>query len=149
MLFNPYLARIALIDASSNLNNLDPIIGMSTGDLDEKSERDMKRYKIQCKLNNQGTCNLAIELFTTNISNAIFKENLLLVIALLEGGNSSVQKTIFNLLLNDPNSEKFFASFHERIESSQKEIKNLNNFVSKDLHDSKHFYFFPLNNMFL
>lgn len=135
LLFNPYLTKITLIDTS--LNSQDGLI--CTNDEDERSERDLKRYKMQCKLNNQGACDLVIDLFTTNISNIIFKENLLLVIALLEGGNSLVQKAIYNLFMNDTDSEKFFSNFHERIESAQREIKNLNHFVTKDLQDSNFF----------
>ena len=55
------------------------------------------------------------------------------------------KKTIFNRLMNDKNSEKFCKTFHDRIESSQKEIKNMNSFMSSDINDGIEFGLFFLN----
>ena len=60
-------------------------------DVEEQDERDQKRYKIQCELSAQGASDLVVDLFMSEISNKVFKENVLLAIALLEGGNTQVQ----------------------------------------------------------
>ncbi|CAF0720089.1 unnamed protein product [Brachionus calyciflorus] len=103
--------------------------------MEEEDERDLKRYEIQCELNNQGASDLVIDLFMSDITNKVFKESVLLSIALLEGGNTQVQKTIFTRLMSEKNSEKFCKSFHDRIEVAQKEIKNLNSFMSTEITD--------------
>ncbi len=104
-------------------------------DLEDQDDRDLKRYQIQCELNNQGASDLVVDLFMSDISNKVFKENVLLAIALLEGGNSQVQKTMYDRLANEKNSEKFCKTFHDRIEIAQREIKNLNSFMSSDISD--------------
>jgi hypothetical protein len=109
-------------------------------DLEEQDEQDIRRLEIQCELNNQGASDLVIDLFMSDISNKVFKESVLLAIALLEGGNTQVQKKMYNRLIGDKNSEKFCKAFHDRIESAQKEIKNLNSFMSSDINDGKHFF---------
>ena len=60
-------------------------------DVEEQDERDQKRNKIQCELSAQGASDLVVDLFMSEISNKVFKENVLLAIALLEGGNTQVQ----------------------------------------------------------
>lgn len=60
-------------------------------DLEEQDDRDVKRYEIQCELNNQGASDLVVDLFMSDISSKVFKETVLLAIALLEGGNTQVQ----------------------------------------------------------
>ena len=61
---------------------------------DEQDERDLRRYEIQCELSMQGASDLVVDLFMSEISNKVFKENVLLAIALLEGGNTQVQVSI-------------------------------------------------------
>lgn len=104
-------------------------------DLEEENELDARRYEIQCELNMQGASDLVVDLFMSDVTNKVFKETVLLAIALLEGGNTQVQKTIYNRLLNDKNSEKFFKTFHDRIDVAQKEIKNMNSFMSTEIND--------------
>lgn len=53
--------------------------------------RDRQCKEIQHELNEQGACDFVIDLFMSDTSNKIFKENILLGTALLEGGNSEVQ----------------------------------------------------------
>ena len=60
-------------------------------DLEEHDDKDLGRLVIQCELNNQGASDLVVDLFMSDISNKVFKENVLLAIALLEGGNTQVQ----------------------------------------------------------
>ena len=47
------------------------------------------------------------------------------------------QKTIYNRLINEKNSEKFCKTFHDRFEVAQKEIKNMNSFMSSDINDGE------------
>ena len=72
---------------------LEEFIGSSFNIKDEDSEnaKDFRLHEIQCELNNQGASDLVVDLFMNDISNKIFKENVLLAIALLEGGNTQVQ----------------------------------------------------------
>lgn len=67
------------------------ISSFNVKNLEEEDERDLKRYEIQCELNSQGASDLVIDLFMSDISNKVFKESVLLGIALLEGGNTQVQ----------------------------------------------------------
>ena len=121
------LAHVSSDSKSSNSFNIK--------DLEQENELDTRRFEIQCELNMQGASDLVVDLFMSDITNKVFKENVLLAIALLEGGNTQVQKTIYNRLLNDKNAEKFFKTFHYRIEIAQKEIKNMNSFMSTDIND--------------
>lgn len=107
-------------------------------DLEDQDDRELRRFQIQCELNTQGASDLVVDLFMSDISNKVFKENVLLAIALLEGGNSQVQKTMYDRLANEKNSEKFCKTFHDRIEVAQREIKNMNSFMSSDISDGEH-----------
>jgi hypothetical protein len=104
-------------------------------DSEEENELDLFRYEIQCELNVQGASDLVVDLFMSDTTNKVFKETVLLAIALLEGGNTQVQKTIYNRLLANKNSEKFFKTFHDRIGIAQKEIKSINSFMVTDIND--------------
>lgn len=73
--------------------------------LDDDEERDQRRYEIQCELNSQGASDLVVDLFMNDISNKVFKETVLLAIALLEGGNTHVQVRIFKFMINFKNIE--------------------------------------------
>lgn len=42
--------------------------------------------------------------------------------------------------MSDKNSEKFCKTFHDRIEIAQKEIKNMNSFMSSDINDGNLFF---------
>ena len=45
-------------------------------------------------------------------------------IALLEGGNQEIQKTLYQLLQSGDISQNFFHVFHEKISDAQTEIKS-------------------------
>ena len=59
----------------------------------EKKEcnNESKRARMQCVFNELGVSDLVIDLFTSEISSKLFKESMLLAIAMLEGGNRQVQ----------------------------------------------------------
>src|SRR5699024_5623592 len=69
---------------------------------------DMTLHEVQCHLDREGASNLVVELIMANPSHLIFVESVELGIALLEGGNSVIQRSIYQKLTQGNNSEKFF-----------------------------------------
>ncbi len=140
---------------TSTNNSIDAI----KRDFDSNDRKTLRRYEVQCDLNSQGASDLVVDLFMNDVSQKVFKEIVLLAIALLEGGNSVVQvcystffhykwfqklrktlfkkKTIYNRLTTSKNSEKFFKTFHDKIEIAQKDIKSNNSFMSSDLTEGR------------
>ncbi|BFZ08220.1 hypothetical protein BsWGS_11262 [Bradybaena similaris] len=90
---------------------------------------------IQCFLDDKGASNLVIDLIIKNTSNKVFLETVELGIALLEGGNSKIQKSIFIRLTTDKNADIFFKVFFDRIRDAQAEIRNT---VSVNTSDTEH-----------
>lgn len=90
------------LGSKTNVNDLSSSSASSSSsssfnlkDIEDQDERDQKRYKIQCELNAQGASDLVVDLFMSDLSSKVFKENVLLAIALLEGGNTIVQVDLF------------------------------------------------------
>ena len=88
---------------------------------------------IQCELNAQGASNLVVELIIKNPNQTIFLKSVELGIALLEGGNTVIQKTIFSKLKNENHSERFFSVFFQKMKQAEAEIKNLVTVNTSDL----------------
>ncbi|RWS06106.1 inositol 1:4:5-trisphosphate receptor-like protein [Dinothrombium tinctorium] len=88
------------------------------------SRAQMTLAEVQCSLDKQGASNLVVELIIQNPSHAIFLQSVELGIALLEGGNTMIQKSIFNKLTSDSNSEKFFKVFYDRMKAAEHEIRS-------------------------
>ncbi|XP_078000812.1 inositol 1,4,5-trisphosphate receptor-like isoform X2 [Glandiceps talaboti] len=84
---------------------------------------DMTLAEVQCQLDQQGASDLVIDLIMRNTNHRVFLESVELGIALLEGGNSVIQKSIYERLTTDKNSEKFFKVFFDRMTEAQAEIK--------------------------
>ena len=101
-LLNSQSQAKATAKAASSSSSDDPGGGEQGEIDDEQDERDLRRYEIQCELSMQGASDLVVDLFMSEISNKVFKENVLLAIALLEGGNTQVQvscvKSTFRLI---------------------------------------------------
>lgn len=93
----------------------------------------MKLSKIQCELDAQGASNLVVELIIKNPNHTIFLKSVELGIAILEGGNTVIQKSIFNKLKNENNSEKFFSVFYSKMKQAEIEIKNMVTVNTSDL----------------
>merc|ERR1712150_178442 len=87
------------------------------------SRAEMTLHEVQCHLDKEGATDLVIDLVINNHSSRIFLETVELGIALLEGGNSIIQKSFFARLTSDKDSEKFFKVFYDRTRSAQQEIK--------------------------
>uniref|UniRef100_A0A673C5V2 Inositol 1,4,5-trisphosphate receptor n=1 Tax=Sphaeramia orbicularis TaxID=375764 RepID=A0A673C5V2_9TELE len=78
---------------------------------------------VQCHLDKEGASDLVIDLIMNATSDRIFQESILLAIALLEGGNTVIQRSFYQRLTGDNKSEKFFKVFYERMKLAQQEIK--------------------------
>ncbi|XP_055933546.1 inositol 1,4,5-trisphosphate receptor-like isoform X7 [Argiope bruennichi] len=85
---------------------------------------EMTLAEVQCHLDEEGASNLVVELIMKNPSNAIFLESVELGIALLEGGNPVIQKSMLLKLTSGNISEKFFKVFYDKMKDAQQEIKS-------------------------
>ncbi|XP_050314541.1 inositol 1,4,5-trisphosphate receptor isoform X2 [Anthonomus grandis grandis] len=99
-------------------------------------------FEVQTHLDKEGASDLVVELVikSTN-SPSIFGEAVELGIALLEGGNSIIQKSMFNKLLGGDLSQSFFKVFYDKMRDSQSEIKSTVTVNTSDMaakaHDDK------------
>nr|XP_032819189.1 LOW QUALITY PROTEIN: inositol 1,4,5-trisphosphate receptor type 1-like [Petromyzon marinus] len=84
---------------------------------------EMTLASIQCHLDQEGASDLVIDLVMSTTSDRIFHDSVLLGIALLEGGNTTIQHSFYRRLTEDKKSEKFFRVFYERMKAAQQEIK--------------------------
>ncbi|XP_077151617.1 inositol 1,4,5-trisphosphate-gated calcium channel ITPR3 isoform X2 [Ranitomeya variabilis] len=88
---------------------------------------------IQCKLDREGATKLVADLIMSSKNDKIFQESILLAIRLLDGGNTEIQNSFYNLMKGDNKSEKFFKVLFERIKSAQQEIKSTMSVNMNDL----------------
>lgn len=66
-------------------------------------------HEVQVHLDKEGASDLVVELVIKSVNSpSIFEESVELGIALLEGGNSIIQKSMFNKLLGGDLSQSFF-----------------------------------------
>ena len=86
----------------------------------------MNLHSVQCHLDNQGASNLIVDLVIKSAASSprIFSEVVEFGIALLEGGNQDIQKTLFNKLCSGDTSQSFFKVFYEKMYEAQQEIKS-------------------------
>eukprot|EP00057_Strongylocentrotus_purpuratus_P027949 XP_011682423.1 PREDICTED: inositol 1,4,5-trisphosphate receptor [Strongylocentrotus purpuratus] len=88
------------------------------------SRAELTLAMVQNQLDQQGASILVIDLVVRNSSNRVFQESVELGIALLEGGNPNIQKSIIkHLSSTDKKSERFFKVFYDRMRDAQAEIK--------------------------
>ncbi|XP_033744403.1 inositol 1,4,5-trisphosphate receptor-like isoform X4 [Pecten maximus] len=80
-------------------------------------------HDVQCRLDKEGASDLIVDLIIKDTSNKIFLETVELGIALLEGGNEEIQKSIYTRLTSDKQSEVFFKVFYTKMFNAQEEIK--------------------------
>uniref|UniRef100_A0AAQ5Z662 Inositol 1,4,5-trisphosphate receptor n=1 Tax=Amphiprion ocellaris TaxID=80972 RepID=A0AAQ5Z662_AMPOC len=93
--------------------------------------------EVQCHLDKEGASDLVIDLIMNTTSDRVFQESILLAIALLEGGNTTIQRSFFCRLTEDKKSEKFFRVFYDRMKSAQLEIKATVTVNTSDLGNKK------------
>ncbi|XP_054879146.1 inositol 1,4,5-trisphosphate receptor type 1-like isoform X5 [Poeciliopsis prolifica] len=98
---------------------------------------ELSLAEVQCHLDKEGASDLVIDLIMNATSDRIFQESIRLAIALLEGGNTVIQRSFYNRLTGDNKSEKFFKVFYERMKLAQQEIKATVTVNTSDLGSKK------------
>ncbi|XP_036037056.1 inositol 1,4,5-trisphosphate receptor type 1 isoform X8 [Onychomys torridus] len=101
------------------------------------SRGEMSLAEVQCHLDKEGASNLVIDLIMNASSDRVFHESILLAIALLEGGNTTIQHSFFCRLTEDKKSERFFKVFYDRMKVAQQEIKATVTVNTSDLGNKK------------
>nr|XP_019941984.1 PREDICTED: inositol 1,4,5-trisphosphate receptor type 1 [Paralichthys olivaceus] len=101
------------------------------------SRGEMSLAEVQCHLDKEGASDLVIDLIMNTTSDRVFQESILLAIALLEGGNTTIQHSFFCRLTEDKKSEKFFRVFYDRMKLAQLEIKATVTVNTSDLGNRK------------
>ncbi|XP_045847755.1 inositol 1,4,5-trisphosphate receptor type 1 isoform X6 [Meles meles] len=101
------------------------------------SRGEMSLADVQCHLDKEGASNLVIDLIMNASSDRVFHESILLAIALLEGGNTTIQHSFFCRLTEDKKSERFFKVFYDRMKVAQQEIKATVTVNTSDLGNKK------------
>uniref|UniRef100_A0A250Y8E2 Inositol 1,4,5-trisphosphate receptor n=1 Tax=Castor canadensis TaxID=51338 RepID=A0A250Y8E2_CASCN len=101
------------------------------------SRGEMSLAEVQCHLDKEGASDLVIDLIMNASSDRVFHESILLAIALLEGGNTTIQHSFFCRLTEDKKSEKFFKVFYDRMKVAQQEIKATVTVNTSDLGNKK------------
>lgn len=82
-------------------------------------------HEVQTHLDREGASDIVVELvIKSGNSPSIFSEAVELGIALLEGGNPIIQKSMFNKLVGGDMSQSFFRVFHDKMKDAQQEIKS-------------------------
>uniref|UniRef100_A0A8D0AS33 Inositol 1,4,5-trisphosphate receptor n=1 Tax=Sander lucioperca TaxID=283035 RepID=A0A8D0AS33_SANLU len=101
------------------------------------SRGEMSLSEVQCHLDKEGASDLVIDLIMNTTSDRVFQESILLAIALLEGGNTTIQRSFFCRLTEDKKYEKFFRVFYDRMKLAQLEIKATVTVNTSDLGNRK------------
>ncbi|XP_023342605.1 inositol 1,4,5-trisphosphate receptor, partial [Eurytemora carolleeae] len=127
-LLNRYFGKIPLPPMQCN-NNLHLPASFSHGPGSKKLLRaQMNLHQVQCHLDNQGSSSLIVDLVIksgkSTSSPRIFTEVVEFGIALLEGGNMDIQKSLYTKLRSGDTSQAFFKVFFDKIKEAQQEIKS-------------------------
>ncbi|XP_076124341.1 inositol 1,4,5-trisphosphate-gated calcium channel ITPR1 isoform X1 [Alosa pseudoharengus] len=107
--------------SNTALTPVAPVKSQSGGGVLSRAE--MSLAEVQCHLDREGASDLVIDLIMNTNSDRVFHESILLAIALLEGGNTTIQGSFYCRLMEDKKSEKFFRVFNDRMKAAQLEIK--------------------------
>ncbi|XKL65729.1 hypothetical protein PGB90_009149 [Kerria lacca] len=96
-------------------------------------------HEVQCQLDHDGASDLVIELVVKSVNSpSIFEEAVTLGIALLEGGNPVIQKSMHNKLLAGDLSHAFFKVFYDKMRDAQQEIKSTVSVNTSDIAAKAH-----------
>ncbi|XP_076676433.1 inositol 1,4,5-trisphosphate receptor-like isoform X3 [Andrena cerasifolii] len=96
-------------------------------------------HEVQSHLDREGASDLVVELIIKSVhSPSIFVEVIELGIALLEGGNPIIQKSVFNKLMGDDLSQSFFKVFYDKMKDAQQEIKSTVSVNTSDIAAKAH-----------
>uniref|UniRef100_A0A8C9TGQ4 Inositol 1,4,5-trisphosphate receptor n=1 Tax=Scleropages formosus TaxID=113540 RepID=A0A8C9TGQ4_SCLFO len=118
------------------MSHLNPSLG-GGGASGSLSRGEMSLAEVQCHLDKEGASDLVIDLIMNATSDRVFQESILLAIALLEGGNTTIQRSFFCRLTEDKKSERFFKVFYDRMKLAQQEIKATVTVNTSDLGNKK------------
>ncbi|KAI5732226.1 hypothetical protein M8J77_023640 [Diaphorina citri] len=89
------------------------------------SRAGLTLHEVQSHLDKEGASDLVVELVFKSVNSpSIFVEAVELGIALLEGGNPIIQKSMYNKLLGGDLSQSFFKVFYDKMKDAQQEIKS-------------------------
>ena len=89
------------------------------------SRAEMTLHEVQVYLDREGASDLVAELvMKSTLSPNVFMEAVQLGIALLEGGNPVIQRSLFNKLQSAETSPIFFKVFHDKMREAQAEIRS-------------------------
>uniref|UniRef100_A0A8C3PTE2 Inositol 1,4,5-trisphosphate receptor n=1 Tax=Calidris pygmaea TaxID=425635 RepID=A0A8C3PTE2_9CHAR len=126
MLLNNYLqnkkssSKGEMVDASGGGESSHPSVSSHAG-----QDQDWSAIAaVQCRLDREGATKLVADLIMNTKNEKIFQESILLAIRLLDGGNTEIQKSFYNLMTSDKKSEKFFKVLHDRMKKAQQETKS-------------------------
>ncbi|KAG8235390.1 hypothetical protein J437_LFUL009249 [Ladona fulva] len=82
-------------------------------------------HEVQSHLDREGASDLVVELVIKSVNSpSIFEEAVELGIALLEGGNPIIQKSMYSKLMGGDLSQAFFKVFYDKMKDAQQEIKS-------------------------
>lgn len=85
----------------------------------------MTLHEVQVYLDREGASDLVAELvMKSSLSPNVFMEAVQLGIALLEGGNPVIQRSLYTKLQSAETSPIFFKVFHDKVRESQAEIRS-------------------------
>lgn len=89
------------------------------------SRGEMSLHEVQVYLDREGASDLVAELvMKSSLSPNVFMEAVQLGIALLEGGNPVIQRSLYTKLQSAETSAIFFKVFHDKVRESQAEIRS-------------------------
>ncbi len=89
------------------------------------SRGEMCLHEVQVYLDREGASDLVAELvMKSSLSPNVFMEAVQLGIALLEGGNPVIQRSLYTKLQSAETSTIFFKVFHDKVRESQAEIRS-------------------------
>ncbi|KAK9889429.1 hypothetical protein WA026_004699 [Henosepilachna vigintioctopunctata] len=96
-------------------------------------------HEVQTHLDREGASDLVVELVINSVSSPmIFGEVVELGIALLEGGNPIIQRSMFNKLVAGDLSLTFFKVFYDKMKDAQVEIKSTVTVNTSDISTKTH-----------
>lgn len=93
----------------------------------------MTLHDVQVYLDREGASDLVAELVMKSSTPYVFMEAVQLGIALLEGGNPVIQRSLYMKLQSAETSPIFFKVFHDKMREAQAEIRSTMSVITTEL----------------
>lgn len=93
----------------------------------------MTLHDVQVYLDREGASDLVAELVMKSSTPSVFMEAVQLGIALLEGGNPVIQRSLYTKLQSAETSPIFFKVFHDKMREAQAEIRSTMSVITTDM----------------